>query len=57
MKAPTNRYSIAFGHFLIIHASEPSLAEVAPPKRGLLGMIKPMKLHSYDSRDKFSASG
>ena len=41
MTAPTNRYCIAFGHFLTIHASNP---EVAPPKGGLLARDKPMTL-------------
>jgi hypothetical protein len=33
-----------------------SLAEVAPPKGGLLTMHKPMTLPSYEYRDKFSGT-
>jgi hypothetical protein len=36
MTAPANRYCIAFGHFLTIHASEIYLAE-ATPQRGTVG--------------------
>src|SRR5271155_800784 len=52
MIAPTNHCSIAFAHFSTIHASEPSLAEGAPPKGGLLATNKPMTLASYGYRDK-----
>jgi hypothetical protein len=55
MTATANHYSIAFGHSLIIHASEPSLltlAEVAlPPKGGLMAVEKPMTLRSHEYRD------
>ena len=44
MTAAANRYSSAFARFLTIHASEPFLAEVAPPKGGLLATCKPMTL-------------
>jgi hypothetical protein len=56
MTAPGNRYSIAFGHFLTIHASESSLAEGAPPKGGLLAMAKSITLRSHEYRDKFSGT-
>jgi hypothetical protein len=60
MTAPANHYSIAFGHFLTIHASEPSLltlTEVALPlKGGLLAMEKPMTLPSHEYRDRFSGT-
>jgi hypothetical protein len=49
MTAPINHYCIAFEHFLTIHASESSTAEVAlPPKGGLLAMNKPMTLPSMN---------
>jgi hypothetical protein len=57
MTAPVNRYCIEFGHFLTIHASEPSLPEVAPPKGGLLAADKPMTLPSHEYRDKFPETG
>jgi hypothetical protein len=57
MTAPAIHYSIAFGHFLTIYASELSLAQVAPPKGGLLAVDKPMTLPSYEYRDKFSGTG
>src|SRR5882757_6245389 len=60
MTAPTNHYSIAFGHFFPIHASEPCCphpAEVAPPKGGLLAVDKPMTLPSYEYRDRFFGAG
>jgi hypothetical protein len=56
MTARANRYCIAFGHFLTIHASESSFAEVAPPKGGLLMMHKPMTLRTHEYRDKFSGA-
>src|SRR3984957_405079 len=56
MTAPANHCSIAFGHFLTIRTSEPSLTEVAPPKGGLLRMDKPMTLPSHEYRDKFSGT-
>jgi hypothetical protein len=51
MAAPANHYSIAFGHFLTIEAS--NTTEVAPPKGGLLATDKPMTLPSHEYRDKF----
>jgi hypothetical protein len=56
MTAPANRCSIAFVNFLTIHASEPFLAEIAPPKGGLLAMGKPMTLPSHEYRDKFAGT-
>jgi hypothetical protein len=56
MTALANHYSIAFGHFLTLHASELSPLEVAPPKGGLLAVDKPMTLRSYEYRDKFSGT-
>jgi len=44
MTAAANRSSSAFAPFLTIRASEISLAEVAPPKGGLLVTSKPMTL-------------
>jgi hypothetical protein len=57
MTAPVNRYCIAFGHFLTIHASEPCCAEAAPPKGGLLAVDKPMTLPPHEYRDMFSGAG
>jgi len=57
MTAPTNHYSIAFGHFLTTHISESSPIELAPPKGGMLEMDKPMTLPSHEYRDKFSGTG
>ena len=57
MTATANHYSIASGHFLTIHASEPSLVDVAlPPKGGLLAIAKPMTLPTHEYRDKFSGT-
>jgi hypothetical protein len=56
MTAPPNHYFIAFGNFLTIRASESSLAEVAPPKGGLLATDKPMTLPSHEYRDEFSGA-
>jgi hypothetical protein len=52
MTAPASHYSIEFVNSLTIHASEMSLAEVAPPLGGLLAMAKPMTLPSYEYRDE-----
>jgi hypothetical protein len=60
MTVPANHYSIAFGHFLTIQASEPSHptpAEAAlPPKGGLMAVEKPMTLRSHEYRDKCSGT-
>src|SRR5579863_1247289 len=55
MTAPTIPFCIAFGHFLTVHASQPSLAETAPPKGGLLAVDKPVTLASYEYR--YTVSG
>jgi hypothetical protein len=57
MTARANRYCIAFGHFLTIHASDLSRADVAPPKGGLLAAYKAMTLRSYVYRDRFCGTG
>ena len=57
MTAAANHCSIAFGHFLTLHASELFLAEAAPPKGGLPATDKPTTLPSHEYRDKFSGTG
>jgi len=52
MTAAANHCSIAFGHFLTLHASELFLAEAAPPKGGLPATDKPTTLPSHEYRDK-----
>jgi hypothetical protein len=54
MTAPANRYCIAFGHFLTIHASEPCRSR--SPKGGAAAGAQTDDTGAYEYRDKFSGA-